>query len=81
MQGFLPLQTREQLWVHWYLRGEMPLLQVTTNLLYHCSFESLQWLSSKAEEEWRIHKSDHGWWQILQRSWHSKFPLLAKFFI
>ena len=63
------------------LKGETLLLQVTTNLLYHCSVESLGWLSSKAEEEWRIQKSDHGWWQILQRSWHSKLPLVAKVFV
>ena len=54
---------------------------MTTNLLYHCSIESLGWLSSKAEEEWRIHKYDHGWWQILLRIWHSKLPLVAKVFI
>ena len=81
MQGPLPLQTREQSWIHWCLKGQTSLLQVTTNLLYHCSVDSLGWLSSKSEEEWRIHKSDHGWWQILQRSWHSKLPLVAKVFI
>ena len=81
MQGPLPLQTGEQLWIDWCLKGQKSSLQVTTNLLYHCSVESLGWLSSKAEEEWKIHKSDHGWWQILQRSWHSKLPLVAKVFI
>ena len=67
MQGPLPLQTGEQPW--------------TSNLLYHCSVYSLRWLLAKAEEEWRIHKSDHGWWQIFQRTWHSKLPLVAKVFI
>ena len=32
-----------------------------TNLLYYCSVESLGWLSSKAKEEWKILKSNHGW--------------------
>ena len=31
----------------WCLRGQTSLLQVTTNLLYHCSVESLGWLSYK----------------------------------
>ena len=61
--------------------GPNVILTSTTNLLYHCYIESLGWLSSKAEEEWKIHKSDHGWWQISQRSWHSKLPLVAKVFI
>ena len=81
MQGPLPLHTGEQPWTDWCLKGQTLFLQVTTNLLYHCSVESLGWLSSKAEEEWRIHKSDQGWWQILQRTWHSKLPLVAKVFI
>ena len=51
MQGPLPLQTGEQPWIDWSLGGQTPLLEVTTNLLYHCSVESLGWLSSKAEEE------------------------------
>ena len=51
MQGPLPLQTGEQPWIDWSLRGQTPLLQVTTNLLYHCSVESLGWLSSKVEEK------------------------------
>ena len=54
---------------------------MTTNLLYHCFIESLGWVSSKAEEEWKIHKFNHGWWQILQRSWHSKLSVVAKAFI
>ena len=61
--------------------GTTSLLQVTTNLLYHCFVEFLGWLSSKVEEEWKILKSDNGWWQILQRSWHSKLPLIEKVFI
>ena len=77
MQGPLPLLTGEQPWIDWSLKGQTWLLQVTTSLLYHCSVE----LSSKAEEEWRIHKSDHGRWQILQHSWPSKLPLVAKVFI
>ena len=81
MQGPLPLQAEEQPWIDCCLRGHMPLLQVTTNLLYHCSVKSLGWLSSKAKEEWKIHKFDHEWWQILQCSWHSKLPLVAKVFI
>ena len=81
MQGPLPLQAEEQPWIDCCLRGHMPLLQVTTNLLYHCSVKSLGWLSSKAKEEWKIHKFDHGWWRILKRSWHSKLPLVAKVFI
>ena len=81
MQGPLPLQTREQTRIDWCFKGQTSLLQVTTNLLYHCFVESLGWLSSKAEEEWRIHKSDHGRWQILQRSWPSKLPTVAKVFI
>ena len=81
MQGPLPLHTREQPWSDWCLKGQTSFLQVTTNLLYHCSVDSLRWLSSKAEEEWRIHKSDQGWWQILQRAWHSKLSLVAKVFI
>ena len=28
-------------------------------------------------EEWKIHKSDNGWRQILKHSWHSKFPLVT----
>ena len=71
MQGPIPLQTGEQPWSDWCLKGQTSLLQVTTNLLYHCSVESLRWLSSKAAEEWRIHKYDHGWWQILERTWIS----------
>ena len=67
MQGPIPLQTGDQSWRDWCLKGQTSLLQVTTNLLYHCSVESLGWLSSKAAKEWKIHKSDHGWWQILQR--------------
>ena len=81
MQGPLPLHTEDQPWTDWCLKGQTSFLQVTTNLLYHCSVDSLGWLSSKAEEEWRIHKSDQGWWQILQRTWHSKLPLVAKVFI
>ena len=50
MQGPLPLQTGEQPWIDWCLKGQTSLLQVTTNLLYHCSVEFLGWLSSKAEE-------------------------------
>ena len=61
--------------------GSDTVLQLTTNFFYHCSVESLQWLSSKAKEEWKIHNSDHRWWQILKRSWHSKLPLVAKVFI
>ena len=61
MQGPLPLQTIEQLWIDWWLQDQTSLLQVTTNFLYHCSVESLGWLSSKAKEKWKIHKSDHGW--------------------
>ena len=67
MQGPLPLHTGEQPWIDWCLKGQTPFLRVTTNLLYHCSVDSLGWLSSEAEEEWRIHKSEHGWWHILQR--------------
>ena len=81
MQGTLPPQIGEHSWIGWCLRGQTPLLQVTTNLLYHCSIESLGLLSSKAEEERKIHKSDNGWWQILQCSWRSKLPLVAKVFI
>ena len=81
MQGSIPLQIGEQPWSDGCLKGQMSLLQVTTNLLYHCFVESLGWLSSKVEEQWRIHKYDHGWWQILQRNWHSKLPLVAKVFI
>ena len=62
MQGPLHLQIGEQPWIDWCLHGQMLLLQVTTNLLYHCFVESLGWLSYKTEEEWRLHKSDHGWW-------------------
>ena len=52
MQGPLHLQTREQPWIDWIcLKGQTSLLQVTTNLLYHCSVDSLRWLSSKADEE------------------------------
>ena len=50
MQDPLPLQTGEKPWIDWCLKGQMSLLQVTTNLLYHCSVDSLGWLSSKAEE-------------------------------
>ena len=35
MQGSLPLQTKEQLWVDWCLRGKASFLQVITNLLYY----------------------------------------------
>ena len=35
MQGLIPLQTGEQSWIDWCLRGPRSLLQVTTNLLYH----------------------------------------------
>ena len=54
---------------------------MTTNLLYHCSVDTFLWLSSKAKEEWKIHNFDHGWWDILKHSWHSKLPLIAKVFI
>ena len=60
IQGSLPLQTREQPWIDRFLNGQTTLLQVTTSLFYHYSVESLGWLSSKPEEEWTIHKSDHG---------------------
>ena len=60
LQGPLPLQIGEQPWIDWCLRGQTSSLQVTTNLLYHCSVESLGWLSSKAEEESKRQKSDQG---------------------
>ena len=34
---------------------------VSTNMLYHHSVASLSWLSSKAQKEWNIGKSDLGW--------------------
>ena len=46
----LHLQTGEHMWIYWCLRGQTSLLQVTINLLYHCSIESLGLLSSKAKE-------------------------------
>ena len=61
MEGPLPLQIGEHPLIDWCLRGQMSLLQVTTNILYHCSVESFGWLSSNAEEEWKILKSNHGW--------------------
>ena len=61
MQGHLPLEREEQSWIDWCLQGQTSFLQVTSNLLYHCSMESLLWLSSKAEEEWQIRNSDTGW--------------------
>ena len=81
MQGPLPLQIGEPSSIDLCLRDQTSLLQVTINLLYHCSVESLGWLLSKAEEEWKIHKFDDRWWQTLTRSWDSKFPLVAKVFI
>ena len=81
MKGPLPLQTEENLWIDCCLLGDTLFLQVITNILYHCSVRSLRWLSSKVEEEWKIHNFDHGWWQFLKRSWHSKLPLVAKVFI
>ena len=68
MQGPLPLQTEAQPWINWCLLGKTPFLQVTTNILHHCSIESLRWLSSKAEQEWKINNFDHGWWQILKHN-------------
>ena len=59
MQGHLPLEREEQSWIDWCLQGQTSLLQVITTVLYHCSIESLGWLSSKAEEVWKIHKSYH----------------------
>ena len=41
-----------------FTRSKTMFLQVTINLLYHCSTEALGWLSSNVEEEWKIHKSD-----------------------
>ena len=41
MQGPLPLQTYEQPWIDLCLRGQTSFLQVPTNLLYHCSDESI----------------------------------------
>ena len=46
----LPLQTKEQSWTELCLWGQISFLQVTTNLLYHRSVESLQWMLSKVEE-------------------------------
>ena len=74
----LPLESGEQPWIDWCLKGQTSMLEVTTNLLYDCFVESLGLLSSKAEEEWRIYKSDHGWWQILQRSDSHLIPLLPQ---
>ena len=34
-----------------------------------------------AEKIMEIHNFDHGWWQIIKHSWHSKLPLVAKVFI
>ena len=51
MRGPLPLHTEEQPWTDWCLKGQTSLLQVTTNLLYHCSVDSVGWLSSKGKEE------------------------------
>ena len=48
------------------------ILQLTSNLSYHCSIWSLRWLSSTAEQEWKVHNFDYRWWQILKHSWHSK---------
>ena len=81
MQGLLPTQSEEQPWVDWCLWGKIQFLQVTTSILYHCSIESSQWLSSKAEQEWKVQKSDYKWRRILKRSWHSRLPLLTKVFI
>ena len=39
---------KEQSWGDWHLQDHTPILQGTTNLFYHCSMESLHWLSSEA---------------------------------
>ena len=57
-----------QPWVNWCVWSKTLFLQVTINLLYHCSIESLWWLSSKVGEEGKIHNSYHGWCQILKLS-------------
>ena len=62
MQGPSHLRTEDQVWIQGCLLGQMLFLQVTTNLLYHCFVESLRWLSSKVEQEWKIHHFEHGWW-------------------
>ena len=62
-------------------KGLALFLQVTANLLYHSSNDSLWWLSSKAKQEWKVHNFDHGWWQILKHNWHSKMPFVSKIFI
>ena len=51
--------------------------------MYHSSIW-FSWIAYhlRAEEEWKIHNSDHRQWQILlKRSWHSNLPLVADVFI
>ena len=57
LQGLLPTQSEEEPWVDWCLGGKIPFSQVNTNILYHCSIESSQWLSSKEEQEWKVQNS------------------------
>ena len=81
LQGCLPVQSDQDPWVDWCLKGGPGLLTVTTNILYHHSIGSLSWVSSKAQKEWNVYKSDAGWWQILQRSWCCTLPYKYKVFI
>ena len=57
-QWLLSTQSEEQPWADQCLQGKIQFLQVTTSILYHCSIESSQWLSSKAEQEQKVEKSD-----------------------
>ena len=82
MQGPLYLYKQEKnLWIDWcFTRSNVVSYKW---LLIFCivpPLSLLDALSSKAEEERKIHKSNHGRWQILKGSWHSKLPFVAKVF-
>ena len=56
----------------WCLQGQTHFLEVTTNHLYNCSFDSLQSILSNVEHEWKVHNFNSGWLQIFEHSWHSE---------
>ena len=65
VQGTLLMQVDGEPWMDWCLKGDIRVLQFTTNLLYHASFS---WVSSKAQMGWDVCKSNVGWEQLLQHN-------------
>mgnify|MGYP002776137581 CR=1 FL=1 len=83
MQGPLYLYKQEKnLWIDWcFTRSNVVSYKWLLIFCIIAPLSLLDALSSKAEEERKIHKSNHGRWQILKGSWHSKLPFVAKVFI